>query len=118
MRHRAVGLWAGFLLLGATALMGASLLVSGPAAALAPYGPATQPTTITPTTVTTSAPVVSPGSVNPPSLAHPSSPIAFTGAELALLFTVGAVAIGVGGMLVLMTRRRRRSEPAYARGGR
>ena len=33
MGHRAVGLWAGFLMLGATALLGAVLLVSGPAAA-------------------------------------------------------------------------------------
>jgi hypothetical protein len=115
MRHRAVGLWAGFLAVGATALLGTVLLVSGPAAALAPYGPATQPTTITPTTLTTSAPVVSPASVTPAAASHkgPGS-TAFTGAELALMFTIGAVAIGVGGMLVLVTRRRR-SEPAYAR---
>src|SRR5271166_2571901 len=52
MRHRAAGLWGGFLLLGATALLGAMLLVSGPAAAVTcPYGPCTQPTTVTPTTV-------------------------------------------------------------------
>ena len=33
MGHRAVGLWGGFLLLSATALLGAMLLVSGPAVA-------------------------------------------------------------------------------------
>lgn len=33
MGHRAVRSWAGFLMLGATALLGAVLLVSGPAAA-------------------------------------------------------------------------------------
>ena len=118
MRHRAVGLWAGFLMLGATALMGAALLVSGPAAALAPYGPATQPTTITPTTVApvvSPSPVLAPSSTAGPSSANGPSSTAFTGAELALLFTIGAIAIGVGGMLVLVTRRRR-SEPAYARG--
>ena len=119
MRHRAVGLWAGFLMLGATALLGAVLLVSGPAAALdrAPYGPATQPTTITPTTVTTSAPVVSPASVTPGSSRTGPSSTAFTGADLALMFTIGAIAIGVGGMFVLVSRRRR-SQPAYARGRR
>jgi len=126
MRHRAVGLWAGFLTMGATALLGAVLLVSGPAAALdrAPYGPATQPTTITPTTVTpttvtTSAPVVSPASVTPGSSSSRTGPssTAFTGADLALMFTIGAIAIGVGGMFVLVSRRRR-SEPAYARGRR
>jgi hypothetical protein len=102
-------------MLGATALLGTVLLVSGPAAALAPYGPATQPTTVTPTTVAPSTPVLAPSSVTPPSSAH--SPIAFTGAELALMFTIGAIAIGVGGMLVLASRRRR-SKLAYARGGR
>jgi hypothetical protein len=118
MRHKAVGLGAGLLMVGATALMAVTLLVSGPAAALAPYGPATQPTTVTPTTVSTSAPVISPASVTPGSSSRtgPSS-TAFTGAELALLFTIGAIAIGVGGMLVLVTRRRR-SEPAYERSGR
>jgi hypothetical protein len=30
------------------------------------------------------------------------------------MFTIGAIAIGVGGMLVLVTRRRR-SQPAYER---
>jgi len=99
-------------MLGATALMGAVLLVSGPAAAQAPYGPATQPTTVTPTPVTPSAPVVGASSVTHPS-STPSS-TAFTGADLALMFTIGAVAIGVGGMLVLVSRRRR-SEPAYVR---
>ena len=115
MRHRAKGLLGGFLMLGATALMGAVLLVSGPAAALAPYGPATQPTTITPVTAAPSTPVLSPSSVTPSSSSHSShSAIAFTGAELALLFTIGAIAIGVGGMLVLVSRRRR-YEPAYDR---
>ena len=51
MRHRAVGLWAGFLMLGAAALVGAVLLVSGPAAALAPYGPASGAGNVTATTV-------------------------------------------------------------------
>ena len=123
MRHRAVGLWGGFLLLGATALLGAMLLVSGPAtAATCPYGPCTQPTTVTPTTVSTTGTTVTGSSPSSPSPStalstaptSPSSPIAFTGAELALMFTIGAIAIGVGGMLVLVTRRRR-SQPAYER---
>jgi hypothetical protein len=122
MRHRAVGLWGGFLVLGATALLGAVLLVSGPAAAATcPYGPCTQPTTVTPTTaaVSTTPPVVTRSSTPTPSATpspatSPSSPIAFTGAELALMFTIGAIALGVGGMLVLVSRRRR-SEPAYER---
>ena len=119
MRHRAVALWGGFLMVGATALMGAVLLVSGPAAALrAPTGPATQPTTVTPTSVRVGDPGCRPSSFTGPSpvtgpspATSPSSPLAFTGAELALIFTIGAIAIGVGGMLVLMSRRRR-SEPA------
>jgi len=122
MRHRAVGLWGGFLVLGATALLGAVLLVSGPAtAATCPYGPCTQPTTVTPTTaaVSTTPPVVTRSSTPTPSATpspatSPSSPIAFTGAELALMFTIGAIALGVGGLLVLVSRRRR-SEPAYER---
>ncbi len=126
MRHRAVGLWGGFLMLGAAALLGAVLLVSGPAAAVTcPYGPCTQPITVTPTTaVPTTPPVVGASSVTPPS-ASPStapsttssSPIAFTGADLALMFTIGAIAIGVGGMLVLVSRRRR-SEQGYGGGRR
>ncbi len=124
MRHRAVGLWGGFLMLGAAALLGAVLLVSGPAAAVTcPYGPCTQPTTVTPTTaVSTTPPVVGASSVTPPSPSTApsttsSSPIAFTGADLALMFTIGAIAIGVGGMLVLVSRRRR-SEQAYGGGRR
>ena len=124
MRHRAVGLWGGFLLLGATALLGAVLLVSGPAAAVTcPYGPCTQPITVTPTTAVSTTPTVvtpspppSPSPAPAPSTTS-SSPIAFTGAELALMFTIGAIAIGVGGMLVLVSRRRR-SEQAYERGRR
>jgi hypothetical protein len=125
MRHRAVGLWGGFLLLGATALLGTALLVSGPAAAATcPYGPCTQATTVTPTTVSTTGTTVSPSS-NPspspstslstasPATTGPSS-TAFTGADLALMFTIGAIAIGAGGMLVLVSRRRR-SEAAYER---
>ena len=123
MRHRAVGWWGGFLLLGATALLGAALLVPGPAAAVTcPYGPCTQPITVTPTTAVSTTPTVltpspssSPASTPTPSTA-PSSPLAFTGAELALMFTIGAIAIGVGGMLVLASRRRR-SQPAYERSG-
>ncbi len=117
MRHRAIGLWGGFLMLVTGALMSAALLISGPAAALAPYGPATQPTTVTPTTVAPAAPaapVLAPSSTAGPSTAKGPSSTAFTGAELALMFTIGAIAIGVGGMIVLVTRRRR-SEPAYAR---
>ena len=122
MRHRAVGLWGGFLLLGATALLGALLLVSGPAAAATcPYGPCTQPITVTPTTAVSTTPtVVTPSSTPSPSTAPSTaatSPIAFTGAELALMFTIGAIAIGVGGMLVLVSRRRR-SEQAYGGGRR
>jgi len=125
MRRRAVGVWGGLLMLGASAVLGTVLLVSGPAMAATcpPYGPCTTPTTVTPTTVGASTPVLSPTSATPPSptpsptAPAPSSPLAFTGAELALIFTIGAVALGVGGMLVLVTRRRR-SEPAYERGRR
>jgi uncharacterized protein HemX len=110
-------------LLGATALLGTVLLVSGPAAAaICPYGPCTQPTTVTPTTVSTTGTAVTPSpstslstaTPSPATATSPSSPIAFTGAELALMFTIGAIALGVGGMLVLVARRRR-SEPAYER---
>jgi hypothetical protein len=106
MMRTAVNLWVGFLVMCATAFMGAMLLVSGPAAA-APvtgvtgttgtYGPVTSGSTVTPATTaptTPAAPVTSPT-------------IAFTGADLALMFTFGAVAIGVGGTLVLVSRRRR-----------
>src|SRR5258708_30745974 len=101
MIRTAVNLWVSFLVLCATALMGAVLLISGPAGA-APvtggtgaYGPVTSPATVTPVTAApTPAPVTSPT-------------IAFTGADLALMFTFGAVAIGVGGTLVLVSRRRR-----------
>ena len=69
MGHRAVGLWGGFLLLGATALLGAMLLVSGPAAAATcPYGPCTQPITVTPTTAVSTTPtVVTPSTPSTPS---------------------------------------------------
>src|ERR1700722_12447007 len=105
MMRRAVKLWFGILMMGATALMGATLLVSGPAAAAPPvtggtgaYGPVTSGSTVTPTTT---APVTAPAA------APVTSPtIAFTGADLALMFTFGAVAIGVGGTLVLVSRRR------------
>ena len=78
----------------------------------------TQPTTVTPTTAVSTTPTVvtrsPPLPVRHPPLRQPPGPssTAFTGAELALMFTIGAIALGVGGMLVLVTRRRR-SEPAY-----
>ena len=78
-----------------------------------PYGPCTSPTTFTPTTV---KPVVSAGQVaSSPATAGSNSggPTAFTGADLALMFTIGAAAVGVGGMLVLVARRRRRSGLAH-----
>jgi hypothetical protein len=95
----AARLWGGFMVVCATAFVGAILLLSGPAGA-APttspaYGPATAPATTTPTTAAPApAPVTTPA-------------IAFTGADLAIMFTVGAVAVGTGGMLVLAARRRR-----------
>jgi hypothetical protein len=108
MLRTAVNLWVRFLVLCATAFVGAVLLASGPATAApvtgvtgttgstAPYAPITSGATVTPATTapTTPAPVTSPT-------------IAFTGADLAIMFTIGAVAIGVGGTLVLVTRRRR-----------
>lgn len=105
MMRTAVNLWVGFLVMCATAFMGLVLLVSGPAAA-APvtggtgaYGPVTSGSTVTPVTT---APVTAPAA------APVTSPtIAFTGADLALMFTIGAVAIGVGGTFVLVSRRRR-----------
>src|SRR5258708_4324053 len=102
MMRTAVNLWAGFLVMCATAFVGAVLLVSGPAAAApvtAPYGPVTSPASVTPVTT---APVTTPAAAP---VTSPS--IAFTGADLALMFTIGAVAIGVGGTLVLVSRRRR-----------
>ena len=116
MRHRAVGLWAGILMVGATALLGATLLVSGPAAALDPAPtdrPPSQPRSHPPRSRRRprSSP---PRSVTPGSSRTGPSSTAFTGAELALLFTIGAIAIGVGGMFVLVSRRRR-AQPAYAR---
>ncbi len=42
-------------------------------------------------------------------LATSSSGLAFTGADIAAMVGVAAVAIGLGGMLVLVTRRRRQS---------
>ena len=108
MKRTAVNLWVGFLVTCASALMGAVLLVSGPASA-APvttpaYGPVTAGTTVTPATT---APVVTPAAP----VTAPSS-VAFTGADLALMFTFGAVAIGVGGTLVLVSRRRRSDQLA------
>jgi len=38
-----------------------------------------------------------------------TSGLAFTGADIAALVGVGAVALGLGGMLLLATRRRRTS---------
>ena len=101
MVRRAVGMWVKLLALGASALFCAVLLVSGPASA-APttggtgYGPATAPSTVTPTTAAP-APVTSPV-------------IAFTGAEIELMVVIGAVAIGTGGTLVLVSRRRRSAQ--------
>ncbi len=114
MWRRVGAVWGGVLMVGATALLAAVLLTSGPAAAdTAPYGPATQPTTVTPTSAEPSTPVVAPSSSAGPSHKTGPSSTAFTGAELALLFTIGAVAIGMGGMLVLVTRRRRSEQSAY-----
>lgn len=73
-----------------------------------PYGPCTQPTTVTTTTFGHGHPFTRPVTFNPHG---PATAIAFTGAELALLATIGAVAIGLGGMLVLASRRRRARHP-------
>lgn len=103
MVRRAVQMWLKLLAIGASALFCAVLLVSGPASA-APttggvttggtgYGPATAPATVTPTTAAP-APTTAPA-------------IAFTGAEIELMVVIGALAIGTGGTLVLVSRRRR-----------
>jgi hypothetical protein len=103
-------MWLKLMALGASALFCAVLLVSGPASA-APttggattggtgYGPATSPATVTPTTAAP-APKTSPV-------------IAFTGAEIELMVVIGAAAIGVGGTLVLVSRRRRAAAHAQA----
>jgi len=108
MLRAVVRSWFKIVLMGATALFGASLLLAGPAlaadvttttttqpttsATTAPYGPITSPSTIAPTTA---APVAKPAT------------IAFTGADIAAMATVGAIAIGVGGTLILVSRRRR-----------
>lgn len=99
MVRMAVGMWFKLLVLGASTLLSVVLLVSGPAAAqptTSPYGPHTTPSTTPATTV----PVTTPPSSAP-------SAIAFTGADIALTVTIGALAIGVGGMFVLVSRRRR-----------
>ena len=99
MVRRAVQMWLKLLAIGASALFCAVLLVSGPASA-APttggtgYGPATSPATVTPTTAAPVTPTTAPA-------------IAFTGAEIELMVVIGAVAIGTGGTLVLVSRRRR-----------
>jgi hypothetical protein len=96
-------MWLKLLALGASALFCAVLLVSGPASA-APttggtttggtgYGPATAPATVTPTTAAPT-PKTAPA-------------IAFTGAEIETMVAIAAVAITVGGTLVLVSRRRR-----------
>jgi hypothetical protein len=98
-------MWLKLLAIGASALFCAVLLVSGPASA-APttggvttggtgYGPATAPATVTPTTA---APAATPTT---------APAIAFTGAEIEMMVVIGAVAIGTGGTLVLVSRRRR-----------
>jgi hypothetical protein len=101
MMRTAVRLWGGVLATLATAFVGAVLLLTGPAAAApttsggttADYGPATAPSTLV--TTTTAPPVTKPAA------------IAFTGADIALMVTIGAAAVGVGGTLVLVSRRRR-----------
>ena len=105
-------LWCSFLVVGVSALLAVVLLVSGPATAqttttlpttsggtTSPYGPATAPSTIAPTTV---APVTKPAAV------------AFTGADIAGMVGAGAIAIGVGGTLVLVSRRRRSEQTHQA----
>lgn len=103
MRRTAVRLWAGLSALCTTALLGALVLMTGPVGAQTTggvtggtgtggYGPITTPSTAAPTTV---APVTKPAA------------IAFTGADIALMVIVAAVAIGVGGTLILVSRRRR-----------
>jgi hypothetical protein len=98
-------MWLKLLALGASALFCAVLLVSGPASA-APttggtgYGPATAPATVTPTTAAPTTPKTSPA-------------IAFTGAEIELMVVIAVIAIGAGGTLVLVSRRRR-SAPTQA----
>ena len=101
MTRKAVGLWAALMALCGTALLSLVLLVSGPVAAqttggttggTGAYGPTTAGSTVAPTTV---APVSKPAAV------------AFTGADIALIVIVAACAIGVGGTLVLVSRRRR-----------
>jgi hypothetical protein len=106
-------MWLKLMALGASALFCAVLLVSGPASA-APttggattggtgYGPATSPSTVV--SPTTAAPVATPKT---------SPVIAFTGAEIELMVVIGAAAIGVGGTLVLVSRRRRAAAHAQA----
>ena len=119
MRHRAVGLWAGFLMLGATALHGRRPARLG--AGRRPRHPTDPPPSRPrshPPRSDAGAPVLSPSSATPGSSKTGPSSTAFTGAELALLFTIGAVAIGVGGMLVLVSRRRRSSRRMREVGGR
>ena len=98
MIRRAVQMWLKLLAIGASALFCAVLLVSGPASAApttggSTYGPATAPATVTPTTAAP-APKTAPA-------------IAFTGADIELMVVIAAVAIGTGGTLVLVSRRRR-----------
>lgn len=104
MVRKAASAWCTLLMMGATALLGAVLFLAAPASA-APttgstgYGPVTAGSTI-PATPVAPAPKTSP------------SAIAFTGAEIEGMVAVGVIAIGVGGTLVLVSRRRRRTQPA------
>ena len=110
MLRKAVGLWAAVMALCASMFVGALLVVTGPAAA----DPTTTATTAPTTTASTApyAPVVTPNTIAPTTVpvTKPAA-VAFTGADIALMATVGAIAVGVGGTIVLVSRRRR-SEPA------
>ena len=48
--------------------------------------------------------------ISPSGLAFSPSGLAFTGADIAAIVGVGSLALGVGGMLMLATRRRRASD--------
>jgi hypothetical protein len=97
MQHTAKRFYGGLLATGASVFVGATLL--GTPAAVA-YGPTPSSGSVPAIVTTTTA--------APTTTTVKSSALAFTGADVAMSTAAGAVAIGLGGMLVLGARNRRR----------
>ncbi len=104
MTLKATRYLVGPLTLGAALFGGAAVVAAAPtyAAAASCYGPSCEE--ITEPVVITNTPVAAPA---PP--ASSSTGLAFTGTDAVAATAVGAGAIGLGGFLVLGSRKRRRS---------